>query len=345
MKQLYIIVTLIFLTFSLKSQTIDTLNQTATPVGGIDELALNYFLIDFTKDQRKMLAGVELEFIYRIAETGKPTLEKVNGIDDQFILDSLKNTTSKIPNFYPALANGVPISSFYFMQLSYPKYQIKGRGLRLNEMYAYNKAKMEDFEYLKKSHRDMDMVISGMANHFIGNPAEHLGLGGGMKVDMSFSDKNNFSYGLSMNIYSNKLKKDFPVAVNREQLSTPTTIMLGAMVGKWFDKFSLQLEINYIAQNITERMNEQNPDPDWVQFKGWSPGLVVNYPIKIGKDDTTYFNGPAVVNHQINLHLGIRPVFFNEKEATGAMIELGVGYRMTTISVKDYQYTKDYLNK
>lgn len=342
MQKTYFIAIFSLLFFQLNAQNLDTLNRETAPIGGIDALALNYFRIDFSKAQRKEIAGVELEFIFQIDETGNPTLEEVNGTNNAVIIDSLKSITPKLQQFYPALENGVPRSSLYFMQLTFPRYKVTDRQIGMEQSYVYNRAKLEDFEYIHKSKQRFDVLFSGMTNHFLGEPANYLGLGFGMKIDMTFATKKSYLYGFTMNVYSNKSKKDFPSAslLNREQLSTPTLGLFGVVFGKWFDKVNIQAEVNFGVQNITEKMGDN--DPEWVQFKGWSPGLVVNYPIKLGKDipSSTFFE-PTILNHQLNLHLGLRAIFLSEKEASGPMIEFGVGYRMTTFGVDGYKLKSD----
>jgi hypothetical protein len=61
--------------FEVQAQT-----HEASPPGGISRLAVYYFKIDFSKEQRALLGQTELEFIYGVDEHGKPPLEKVNGI-------------------------------------------------------------------------------------------------------------------------------------------------------------------------------------------------------------------------------------------------------------------------
>ncbi|MBK9743701.1 MAG: hypothetical protein IPO94_12405 [Saprospiraceae bacterium] len=73
-------------------------------------------------------------------------------------------------------------------------------------------------------------------------------------------------------------------------------------------------------------------DLDWVQLKGWSPGLVVNYPVKLGKTNPMYY-------------FGLRYLKFSLKEATGLMVEFGVSYRMAIKGVNKYKLKDEFLSK
>ncbi len=66
-----------------------------------------------------------------------------------------------------------------------------------------------------------------------------------------------------MSFYGNKLKKENPLPVNREQFPAPPTMLLGVTFGKWYHNMNVQLEVNMAVQNITEKQGED--DPQWVQ--------------------------------------------------------------------------------
>jgi hypothetical protein len=212
---LSIIFTLIAI-LSLEAQVSDTLNQNASPKNGINQLTIKYYGIDFTKEQRKEIENIEIEFIFSIDETGNPTLSKINGVTNQDIIDSLKQKTDKIENFNPQIRNGIPEPSIYFMKLTFPSYKYNQLTYGLLQGSAYNEAKLEDFEYLKESEQRFDMIIGGLANQFFGRPSEHLGFGGGMKIDLGYAGKNNLIYGLNMSFYGNNLKQEYPINSTRE---------------------------------------------------------------------------------------------------------------------------------
>lgn len=332
------------ITLNLQAQIQDSVNQEVSPKGGINNLAVKYYGIDFNKEQRLLLKDQEVEFIFQIDERGNPNLSEVNGINNIAIIDSLKNKTRNIENFNPRIRNGVAEPSIYFMQLVFPTYKMTKSSFELLRGSAYNEARLEDFEYIKKLNTRFDLIIGGMANQFIGKPANHLGFGGGMKIDMSFTDKKKYLYGLNMSFYGNKLKKEYPLNTNREQFSAPPTLLVGAIFGKWFNRINIQSEFNVAIQNITEKIGDN--DPEWIQLKGWSPGIVVNYPIKLGRENPMYYYGsPTLFLNNLNLHFGLRYLFLSINEASGLMAELGISYRMTLKGVKEYKLKDEFLRK
>lgn len=182
-----------------------------------------------------------------------------------------------------------------------------------------------------------DLAFSGAVIQHLNKPSEYLSTGGGLKMDITFMVKNGFVFGADMSFWGNKLRKPFPLMVTRAQLPNPPTILAGIIAGKWFDRFNVQVELNYSLMNLTEKKLDQN-DPEWVQLKGFSPGFIINYPIKIGKERLENAYGTtAVTSHNLNLHLGIRSLFFNLAEASGPMVECGIGYRITSVTPKNVQ--------
>ena len=165
-----------------------------------------------------------------------------------------------------------------------------------------------------------------------------------MKIDFGYAGKNDVIYGLNMSFYGNKLKKEYPINSTREQLTAPPTLLARLIIGKWFDRFNVQGELNIGVQNITEKLGDN--DTGWVQLKGWSPGIVLNYPIKLGKSKPLYYYGaPTLLENNLNIHLGIRYLKLSIKEATGLMAELGVSYRMAIKGINEYKFKDDFLNK
>ena len=328
----------------INAQVSDSLTQDVSPKYGLNQLSIKYYGIDFTKEQRKAIENVEIEFIYSIDEYGNPTLAEINGVTNQEIIDSLKNKTEEVEKFNPKIRNGVPEPSIYFMKFTFPTYKYTQRTYGLLQASAYNEAKLDDFEYITQSGQRFDMTIGGLASQFIGNPSQHLGFGGGMKIDLAYAGKNSLIYGLNMGFYGNKLIKEYPINSTREQLDGPPTLLIGLIFGKWFGKFNIQGEINFASQNITEKIGEN--DPDWTQLNGWSPGVTVNYPIKLGKSKPMYYYGaPTLLENNLNFHFGIRYIKFSLEEATGFMAELGVSYRMVIKGINEYKLKDDFINK
>lgn len=343
MKKYKITLLFLFLGMILHAQKVDTLNQDPSPSGGINALAVKYYGIDFTKEQRKILKDKQIELIFLIDEFGKPTLSEVNGVSNKEIIDSLTLKTDELENFQPRIRNGIAQPSIYFIKIEFPTYRMTKMQLGYLQGAEYNEAELSDFEYIEKSGVRFDMLFGGMVNQFLGNPAKHLKFGGGVKIDISLTSKKSYIFGLNMSFYGNKLKKKYLINSNRTQNSAPPTLLVGAIVGKWFDNFNIQSEITTAVQNITAK--EGDNDTDWTQFKGWSPGIILNYSKIIGKEKTMYYYGaPTLFANNLNFHFGIRYLFLSSKEASGPMMEFGISYRMSLHSVKKYKL-KDKLTE
>lgn len=325
---------------NIHAQVKDSLNQDVSPKYGLNQLAIKYYGIDFTKEQRKDIENVEIEFIYSIDEYGNPTLAEINGVTNQEIIDSLKTKTKEIEKFNPKIRNGEPEPSIYFMKLTFPTYQFNQKTFGLLQGSAYNEAKLSDFETLRESGQRLDMVIGGFMNQFLGKPSKHLTLGGGMKVDINYTFKNKLYYGLNMSFAQNGLKENYPINSQREQTS-PVSGFVGLTIGKWFSNCSVQFDLNLAVHNITEKIGEN--DPDWVQLNGWSPGLVFNYPILLGKENPMYYYGaPTLLGNNLNLSIGLRYISHSLNEASGSMVELGVSYRMAVKVINEYKLKEEF---
>jgi len=327
---------------TLQAQNKELQDQEASPKNGINQLAIEFYGIEFTKEQRTLIAGKEIEYIFQIAQDGKPIPSKLNGVSDTVIINKFYQKAQVLADFNPRIIDGKPIDCIYFLTIEFPSYKMTERRVGLMQASLYNAASIADFEYIEKSKTRYDLLIGGMSNQLIGNPSEHLGIGGGMRIDLSYTNKKSYLFGLNMNIYGNKLKKYYPINTTREQFSSPPTLLIGAIVGKWLNKINIQGELNIAVQNITEKIGDN--DPDWIQLKGWSPGIVVNYPIKFGKDNPIYYYGmPSLFNNHINLHIGIRYLDLSIKEASGFMTEIGISYRMSMLGIKRYKFKEQYL--
>lgn len=341
MKIILPILSFLFLSLSNTAQVEGPQNQDAAPKGGLNKLAIKYYGIDFSKEQRELLKDKEIEFVFAIDELGNPSLEEVNGVADEAILDSLKAKSETLEQFQPQIRDGEAVPAIFFMLLEFPTYRMTERDLGLMQGMAYNEARLEGFEYIRKSGARVDVVWGGMMNQFVGRPSEYLATGGGMKVDIAVTARNDFFYGLSMNFYGNRLKQEYPLVLAREQLQAPPTLLIGGVFGKWFNRVNVQFEIQYALQNVTEKIGDV--DPDWVQLEGLSPGFVVNFPILLGKEKPMdYYGSPALLGHYINLHGGIRYLGLSLPEASGVMWELGVGYRMGVLGVEEYKFRDGY---
>lgn len=313
------------------------------PIEGIGKVALPFYKINFSDAQKELLQQNEIELIFLINADGTPTLEDVKGVEDMAILDSLQHAASKVTMFYPRTVNGVKESSLYFLQFQLPKYERNETSIQRQNIFPlkYKQPAYEDFEYIYKSGQRLDLLFGAVANTFIGKPGEYLHPGGGMKVDLMYTGKNGIGGGMVMSFYGNKLKQDYPISSSRKQNSAPPTLLLGLAANKAFavkerTEFMVQVELAYAIQNVTPKL--ENEDKDWVQLEGFSPGLVLNYLVKLGKDRPSMnYGAPSITNHYLNFHAAVRPVIFNLKEATGVMAEVGVSYRLSSHFVDEYR--------
>ena len=335
----YITLWLCLFNASLFAQAVDSLNFGPEPVGGVTKLALEYLKIDFTSSQRAILDRTTLELIYTIDSTGIATLEDVNGITDRSITDSLKRKTSTLPNFSPRHLNGRKVDAIYSMTLQYPRYRQKQ--LTSRELpRQYKTPRREDFEAITIGSRT-DVLIGGVCNGFVGNAQKYLGIGGGMKVDVIYSGKQGVGGGLIMSFYGNRLKRDYPINTTREQDDSPVMMLVGLALNKFIVKKDrhevlAQFEANYAVQNVSPRINNQ--DKDYIQFRGFSPGLSLHFLIQLGQDHvSSYYYRPTLSNHYLNFHAAVRPLFFDFKSASGVLWEIGLSYRLAYHFIESYK--------
>ncbi|GAB2526260.1 hypothetical protein [Rufibacter soli] len=279
----------------------------------------------------------DLEFLYSIAADGTPKLEKIEGITDPTILDSLTRVSGRLPAFKPRKVNGVAESGLYMMTIRFPSPLAVG----LPGVQEYTQTAYEDFDHIHRSGQRYDIIFGLVGNSFLGKAGNHLGLGGGMKMEILYAGKKGVGGGMLMSFYGNGLKQDFPIASDRKQNAAPPTLLMGLAANKMLVKkerreFLVQLELNYVIQNITARENEQ--DEDWTQFYGFSPGLVAHYALQLGQPKAYYYYGtPSLYHHYLNFHVALRPMFMNHRNASGTMVEAGVSYRLGVHLVDEYR--------
>lgn len=317
------------------AQVNENVTQEVSPKQDLTDLALIYYSIDFTPEQRALIGNQPIELIFKVAEDGAPTLHKINGVTDDGIQSLLEETTQTLPNFNPKMVNGKAESAVFFLNLQYPSYEFTTSAAAFITNTQFHQLKASDFESITLDNTGGDLLIGFVANQFIGNPSRYNGIGPGIKMDYTFNDSKNFLYGINMSVYGNKNKMDYPIHTNVPQMNNRAVVMIGLSFGKWFDKFNIQADLNYAAQNITEKQYEK--DPNWVQFRGFSPGVSMHYPILIGKQKPTLYYGlPAVVSHYVNFHGGMRYLALSQKQASGLMFELGISYRMRVRNIESY---------
>jgi hypothetical protein len=320
---------------------VEAQTQETSPAGGISRLALYYFKINFSKEQRALLEQNTLELIFSVDERGKPSLEKVNGLTDLAIIDSLVRQTLIVPYFNPKMVDGKPEASVYFMKLTFPRYGSQESVSLGNEFLTFRKLKLDDFESIEYG-GEMDILLGGMLNTYNGTAQQYLGTGGGMKVEILFTGKKNWGGGLAMDFYGNRLKQPYPIASTREQAKAPPTLLIGGFVSKKFNQVQgdneviFQIDANMALQNVV--YSEGNNDQDYVQFFGFSPALVVHYNIAVSRmRPSFYYFRPTMNRSFVNINLALRPLFYDNKAANGVMVEFGLSWRLRTRFIESYQ--------
>ncbi|MFK7934219.1 MAG: hypothetical protein AB8G22_11970 [Saprospiraceae bacterium] len=338
---------LLFLSFLLSTcsfcQVSDTLNQDAEPIGGINELALHYYSIDFTKEQRKLLKDTPLEFIFLIDEFGTATLREVNGTNNAIILDSLLQRSEELPPFQPSIQSGVTVPGIYFMQLTFPTYRMSEQQLRSPYLWGSPVARLDEFEYIEFSKSRFDLIVGIPTSQIFGNINEYVNLGFGLETKFAYANENGWGGGLNLSMSFHPIEIDFPINSNREQLEQLPVLFLGGYATKWIhpkgnsqQPFSLQFELNYVQQNVTTRID--GLDPPFVNFKGFAPGVAFHYPLPLFRGKRTYaYQALSTTNGFLNIHAAVRQLFMSNKAANGTMLEVGLGFRMTNRKVVDYK--------
>jgi hypothetical protein len=333
----FLFVALAWLSPVLSLAQINREYKSAEPVGGVETLSLYYFKIDFTKGQRQVLADVPIELIFMVDSVGVATLEKVNGISDPDILDSLR-AKKDIPLFKPLTRDGKRHGSVYFMQLTFPRYSPYNFTTTFDSQ-LFGTFSPDEVDYVK-SGVSSDLVVGGITNIFQGNIHEYLASGLGAGLCITISGKKSVGYGLMANFYGNHLKKNFPINTTRAFEHTPTSYLLGFVVSKKIkvdekSALTFQGEICFAGVNLSKRTSKN--DTDYIELNGYSPGIVANYSVQLGKE--RFFNQPASAglhSNHINIHLAIRPLFFDLHASRGVMVEIGVGYRAVRQFAKYY---------
>lgn len=328
--------TWIILCYYLTSATvygqIDSLNSMPGPKEGVNNLAQQFLKINFTPGQRVLLDDVRVELIFYVDSLGKATLQEVNGIYDRAIFDSLYQKAEELPAFYPMQVNGRKEASIYSMILDYPTYTGPGS-------LEDGPPLPEDLDEIVTGGRT-DCLIGALFSGPVGNMNEHIGLGGGMKVDLLFTGRRGYGGGVFINASFYDLEKDYPMNNNRPQNGSQPILLLGLALDRIIELNSgreiiFQLELGYAIQNMSP---STDTDPEALQLFGFSPGISVHYAMKAGHDRITNNRAePSIVNHRVNFHVGFNPVFFDLKSASGMLWEIGASYRLTYKAIRSYK--------
>lgn len=246
-------------------------------------LALVYLKINFTKEQRQALSGLELEYIFRVDSTGHGVLEDVNGLHDLVLLDSMKKA-GPLPNILLPPERRKEQYSLYFLKLQYPVYSQRSL-IWGSPGFRYRRLTLNDFAHLQLSGQRMDLNVGAVTSGFAGKPARHLGWGGGVYLGVSYTGAKGLGGGVQIGFYTNRLKAPFPIASPREQEKSPLTLLSFFSLHQRFARqesryWLAHLDFGAGVQNIITR--ENNNDKDYVQFSGFTPGLMLSHHRQLG---------------------------------------------------------------
>lgn len=177
------------------------------------------------------------------------------------------------------------------------------------------------------SNKRFDTVLGGLVNQFLGNPRKYQSLGMGFRMDVNYSGENKIFYGLNLALLFNDLKEDIPLGLQGNQTST-FLLLIGPSIGKRYSKYNIQLDFNYALFTIGEEI--ENGESNIVQLNGWSPGIVFNYPLRLGKAiPHQFYEKTFPMQNYLNLCFGVRYLKYSLNEVSGPMVQLGIGWRIS----------------
>lgn len=340
LRHIYLILSfLITFAASLHAQT-DFLSG---PIGGDNILVNRYLDIEFTKEQRELLEGKEIEFIYSVDSLGNAKLDIINGINDHAILDSFRLASQTLPPFYPWTKESLWYK--YFLKIHFPEYTSLNNFFYYEHNKKFAKTKYKDLDTIVVPGAGFEFVIGATANTYLGKPQKYLQSGFGFSMECLFTTNSGIGIGLPIRYFENKLKQDFPVDSEREQNEKASTAFIGLGLSKLVrerekSRLILGLDVGWISHTLSYSLHEE--DHDWIQVQGFSPGIVAHYSLMIGKHDPTlYYLRPALFSNYLAVHASIRPMIMTLKEASGIMAEIGIGYRFRLADVRVYKLKDD----
>ena len=178
---------------------------------------------------------------------------------------------------------------------------------------------------------NFDVLLNYSGYTYLGKPNEFLGLGSGVNLDLMVVNRKGVTFGTSVIVHNNRRKKDYPFDPDVMQLDQAGGAKIGILAGKWIQKYHLSLSLSYVVQNIAELTEERELKE--IQLRGFSPGVTLNYPLIFGEGKNSLdWEEISTAKKHINLHLSIRYDFLSLSEASGILVELGVGYRLLNFS-------------
>jgi hypothetical protein len=312
------------------------------PPGGKTQVLLPFYSINFTDRQRGLLNGTSAELLFEITEDGIPILDNVQGITDVAIIDSIYHVSRQLPRFEPATRNGIPEPSVYLLKLHFGDRDYHNDSP--NQMEQQAPESRDDFALLETGSK-LDLLIAGAFNIRDGKAADYLYPGGGMKFDIMVIGKKNFGVGLALGLYGNRLKNDYPIIIPYQQSQSQTTVLIGLAFGKILSEnrrsqVFAQFEPCYVIQTVVH-LDDYYQDES-IEFEGFSPAVVLNYMVSLGRERFYHYGSPTIVNNFLNIHAAIRPIWLNERSASGIMLEVGIGWRLRGETIRAYKLKDDF---
>lgn len=344
MRQIVTVI-LFFFVLSAIAQT-DTTNSPAQPIGGLNRLALVYYDIEFTSEQRALLEGVDIEMGYSVSSEGIAKLMSVNGVQNRALRDSLFAQDSELPGFQPEIRSGIPRESLYFMRFRFPNYDAGKQYYSLYQPFYRAKAEKEEFRILEESGSGFDFTMQGILTNHFGQADQYLLPGAGVQMGFEFLFEKGIYVGLGFDIYGNRTEKQMAVRDSMPYLRAPVSATIGLYAGKRFNRFSLQFEAYYATIGVTESDIEN--DIDGTDYQGFSPGLFLNYTIPVNRNrERVSFNmgSPGIQRFSFNFRGGFRGFIMDNPQASGVMLELGAGIRFGMYFIERYRFKDSYYSR
>ena len=309
------------------------------------DIALRYYSISWSEEQWKQLRGKSLELGYLIDDIGEPFLRSVRGTDDKAIIHSLIAETSKLPYFTPAIENGVPVESAYYINIPFPdlgQSQAKsGSSTIFFPSIIVDRELLESEKYVltnMSAFLDLGLHI----NSYQGPISNYLKTGGGLDTYFGFHWKGKFGLGGMIGVEFNKKKQLFPIdPFPMREVDMGGGTYIGPIVDYYIIKtkkreLSLRGELGIGTTIVASKIDPPNEE-GFIKYNGIHVGTHINYNIKLGKYGSTTSASDKVttgIYHGLNIYSGVRLRHYTYSEARGLYLFLGVGYRLGMNNLK-----------
>ncbi len=332
---------LIFLVFSSEifCQTLP-LNRDAEPLGGMMAMDRVFNRIRFNTSQLSILSSREISLVFRVDTAGNAALIEVIGVSDSVIMDSIAVAAESIPRFRPTLRAGKAIPSIYIFPMEWRIASSPALVPPVTVVQVPHALGLENIENIIFRSFRMDYFAVGVGNAYGGNVAGHLRPGGGVSIGALAVSHVGFGAGMVLNAYGNKLYTPYSLATSRPQFTYPATVMLGVVVRREMMHkpgvtLACDLELCMTVQSLTEKVTD--PDPDWVQLRGFSPGVVLTLGKTLGKEVVGFSAGKTTLSRrEVLFTAGVRPLLYALDAARGILIEVGVGLNLSSRGIIYY---------